>query len=197
MNIRQSFRFGLAHCLALIALVAVWAAVYKLRSDSDRMRSELESYQEFFPVLLVDDLAKLTVLEEPQEWNHKIAWQVYIPQSHPYSLVAKQISLDSEPLDSPELRVPLAPGRHRVLLNHAIPMMLQTGVVAYEDVYLSVDEEKMTLSHHEYPVAGRSFQLPRKNSNGQRYEEAPDTTLQILAGGVDFPWSLSLVPEVK
>lgn len=190
-------RISLVQCFGLVTLFAIWPAVYKLKVESRRMRTELESYSAFYPVLIIDDFTKLNVLEEAEDWNHEIAWQIYVPTSNAYLLRVAREKRVPLSLEGQRFHVKLPPGRHRIVFRHFVPMRFKAGGEVPEHVYLVVDDEEFVLSRRAVTSSTVSRKrIPRKNLNGQFYEQSPLEPLMLLAPmrDSDLPWSLTLEP---
>lgn len=193
MKFSLGIRFGIIHCFALIALAAVWSAVYKLKLDARRIRTELESYQDYAPVLLFDNANNLHVLAEQQEWHNEIAWQVYVPRNSSIVLRVTNTSQEAEGSNENEIKeFQLQPGRNRIVLCNSFPMLRQLGATHFEDLLLTINEDQSVLSHREIdsPVQGW---FPREK-NRKVFEQAPTEELVLLEPLRDLHWKVWLAP---
>lgn len=196
MKFSLGIRFGLIHCFALVALAAVWSAVYKLKSDSRRIRTELESYQEFAPVLLIDNVENLNVLAEQQEWQNEIAWQVYVPRNSSVVLRATKTRQEAAGSSENEVKeIHLQPGRNRIVFRHSFPMLMKSGATFFEDVLLTINEDEIVLSHREFEAPVRE-RIPQRNLNRQVFERAPTEELTLMEPlrEQDLQWKIWLAP---
>ncbi|HBE69745.1 MAG TPA: hypothetical protein DDW52_16490 [Planctomycetaceae bacterium] len=190
---KARIRFNLTHCFALIALAAIWTAVYKFNSEATRMAYELESFREFAPVLLVDKKDKLNVLTEVEDWTSERAWQVYVPEHS--SVVVRAINTETSVTSD----FPLFDGRSRIVLRTVYPDR-RNGPQMEEEVLLYVNRVRHILSsrkvafkdRYKVPTVLPQITNPYVQSPAREFIlHDPSTEGDVLR----FPWKLSLTPS--
>ena len=125
------------HLVGLVTIAALWSAYYRYKGETERMQAELISFQDFNPVLIIQDVNELAVLEEPSLWQHEKTWQVYVPESGRYELFATEAQ---EPAETTQL--PLSGGRHRITFRNAYPSRQQNGQTVFHRLLFIVDGEE-------------------------------------------------------
>ncbi|MDA1050719.1 MAG: hypothetical protein O3C40_09605 [Planctomycetota bacterium] len=117
---RKFLQWNIATLLLLMAVVGVWTAYFRMKSEAVRMDAELDSLRELARELLVNDPSQYAIVERHEEWYGDHVWDVHLPEGDLYVLKLATGEIDPKIFPETEHMVDLAAGQHIISLEKTL-----------------------------------------------------------------------------
>lgn len=137
---RHVWQVGTRTLILVVALVAVWFAVWVNRNQIALLETRIRSVSALARELVVEDPAKIAVVKRQETWYDDNQWDLHLPPGS-YQLCLATRGIDQDGWPAITKRVPIEAGRHRIALGQRSPDPDWRVVVSVDGEEVIVVEE--------------------------------------------------------
>jgi hypothetical protein len=116
---RRRWQVGLPTLLLLMAAIAVWMTYFINRRQNARLEARIQALVPLVHELVIDDPAKIAVVQLEEYWHDDNRWEVYLPEGR-YRLCLATRGIDDQGLAPVVTSRPIEAGRHLLTLEDRI-----------------------------------------------------------------------------